>query len=67
MAATQGNPESSGVLVSVDTIQSKLSTAPFNELAKTLELLHDTEKQVFFGLLAPPTLVKLGPSYPTTH
>jgi uncharacterized protein (TIGR04255 family) len=67
LAATPGNPEASGVLVSVDTIQDKLSATPFDELAKTLKSLHDTEKQVFFGLLAQPTLAKLGPSYPTTH
>jgi uncharacterized protein (TIGR04255 family) len=63
--ATLGRPEASGVLVNVDVILPSVSDDPLPGLAEDLELLHSTEKEIFFGLLAKPTLEKLGPTYPT--
>jgi uncharacterized protein (TIGR04255 family) len=63
--ATPANPEASGVVVSVDVILPKMSDDSQGKLAEALELLHSTEKEIFFGLIAKPTLEKLGPTYPT--
>jgi uncharacterized protein (TIGR04255 family) len=53
-----------GVMLAVDTLKDLSSMAA---LSDTLELLHSTEKEIFFGLLSDATLKKLGPKYSTTH
>lgn len=65
--ATPGNPEATGVMVSVDVILPKVNDDPVASLPEALELLHTTEKEIFFGLLAKPTLEKLGPTYTKIH
>jgi uncharacterized protein (TIGR04255 family) len=62
-----GNPERNGVLVSVDVIQDKTGGHAVSVLPELLELLHMTEKEIFFGLLTETTLEKLGPSYQNIH
>lgn len=65
--ASPGNPERTGVLVSVDVIQDKTDGNAVSALPELLELLHVTEKEIFFGLLTETTLEKLGPSYQNIH
>jgi uncharacterized protein (TIGR04255 family) len=62
--ATHGDAEATGVMVSVDVILPNVSADPLAGLPEALELLHSTEKEIFFGLLAKQTLEKLGPTYP---
>ena len=53
----------SGVMVDVDTIR----TGPFSnaaaDLSESLELVHTTEKEIFFSLLTDDTLNRLGPEW----
>jgi uncharacterized protein (TIGR04255 family) len=58
--------EEVGVVISVDTVCNS-SGADAVELPQILETMHETEKEVFFGLLQGPTLERLGPRYPATH
>jgi uncharacterized protein (TIGR04255 family) len=63
--ATPTGPETSGVIVSVDVALNKLGAGASGTISDDLELLHSTEKEIFFGLLAKQTIEKLGPTYPT--
>jgi uncharacterized protein (TIGR04255 family) len=54
-----------GILLSVDTIRNAGTEDVSGALPDILETLHHTEKEIFFGLLAPETLQKLEPIYPT--
>jgi uncharacterized protein (TIGR04255 family) len=65
VAATPGNPEAMGVLMSVDSVLKVSDEEPRAALSRVLETVHDTEKEIFFGMIAKPTLQKLGPTYPT--
>lgn len=69
MAPTGPNTFSEkGVTLSVDTIHNLPPNIDVRaELPEILDRLHNTEKEIFFGLLAPATLEKLGPVYPTKH
>jgi uncharacterized protein (TIGR04255 family) len=63
-----GRPgEEVGVVISVDTVRNSDGVDARAELPQILETLHETEKEVFFGLLKPSTIEKLGPRYPATH
>jgi uncharacterized protein (TIGR04255 family) len=59
--------EETGVVISVDTVSNSPGTDAIAELPQVLETLHETEKEVFFGLLQASTLERLGPRYPATH
>ncbi len=62
-----GSPEEVGVVISVDTVRNSPQSGVGTDLPQLLETLHETEKEIFFGLLKPETLKKLGPRYPATH
>jgi len=63
-----GQPgEEVGVVISVDTVRDSSGLDASTELPQVLETLHETEKEVFFGLLQGSTIEKLGPRYPATH
>lgn len=64
-----GQPnEEVGVVISVDTVRDSAgSIEARTELPQVLETLHETEKEIFFGLLQGSTIEKLGPRYPATH
>jgi uncharacterized protein (TIGR04255 family) len=63
-----GHPtEEVGVVISVDTVCDSAGLDASVELPQVLETLHETEKQVFFGLLKGSTIERLGPRYPATH
>jgi uncharacterized protein (TIGR04255 family) len=55
--------ESKGVLLSVDVYRDGPFLNFSDELPNLLDILHSTEKELFFGLLAPETLQKLNPSW----
>jgi uncharacterized protein (TIGR04255 family) len=57
-----GKPLATGVLLDVDTVKSGPMT-PATEVPAALELLHTVEKEIFFSLLRPDTLEKLGPEW----
>jgi uncharacterized protein (TIGR04255 family) len=63
--SVQGSPGESGVLMSVDTSIAATSNDARAALPQVLETVHDTEKEIFFGMLSRATLEKLGPTYPT--
>jgi uncharacterized protein (TIGR04255 family) len=63
IAAHGNKTEGKGVLLSVDVIREIQSLDFFEELPGLLDALHETEKEVFFGLLTPETLEKLNPSW----
>ena len=52
-----------GVLLAVDTIRPGPFDNFFARLPELIESVHDTEKQIYFGLLTKETLEKLGPRY----
>jgi uncharacterized protein (TIGR04255 family) len=56
-----------GVIISVDTVCDSTGDDVVAALPQVLETLHETEKEVFFGLLTSPTIERLGPRYPATH
>jgi uncharacterized protein (TIGR04255 family) len=58
-----GSAEETGVMISVDTVRPSEQADPRVELPQVLEILHETEKEIFFGLLTESTLQKLGPRY----
>jgi len=62
-----GAPEAQGVLISVDTVIQATDETPSTALPRVLEILHETEKEIFFGLLSGSALEKLGPMYPAKH
>jgi uncharacterized protein (TIGR04255 family) len=62
-----GFGEEVGVVVAVDVVRDPVGQDPRADLPDALEVLHDTEKSVFFGLMKESTLQKLGPRYPTAH
>ncbi len=63
-----GQPrEEVGVVISVDTVRNSATLDASAELPKVLELLHETEKEIYFGLLKGSTIEKLGPRYSTAH
>ena len=59
--------EETGVVISVDTLRNSVGLDASAELPQVLETLHETEKEIFFGLLKGATIEKLGPRYPSTH
>jgi uncharacterized protein (TIGR04255 family) len=65
--AIPGHAEEVGVVISVDTLRNSAGVDASTELPQVLEMMHETEKEVFFGLLNGPTIEKLGPRYPATH
>jgi uncharacterized protein (TIGR04255 family) len=66
-ANVPGSGEEMGVAIVVDTIRNADGSDSITELPAILELLHQTEKEIFFGLLKGSTLETLGPRYPVTH
>lgn len=56
-----------GVLLSVDSSKEVKEENYLVRLPQTLEILHTTEKEVFFGLLSSTTLDKLKPRYAAKH
>jgi len=67
VAAVPGHEEEVGVVISVDTVRNSAGLDASVELPQVLETMHETEKEVFFGLLKGSTTEKLGPRYPATH
>ena len=65
--AVPGHAEEVGVVISVDTLRNSAGLNASAELPQVLEMMHETEKEVFFGLLNESTVEKLGPRYPATH
>lgn len=57
------NVTNTGVVVSVDTQHAGPYRDFLKELPDVLDLVHNTEKQVYFSLLQKDTLEKLGPMY----
>lgn len=53
----------SGLLVTVDTIKLGPLANFASDFSKVLGILHMAEKEVFFSLLTPETLQKLGPEW----
>jgi|ERR1700722_1706930 len=62
-----GQPEEVGVVISVDTLRNSAGLNASAELPQVLEMMHETEKEVFFGLLGGSTIENLGPRYPAKH
>jgi uncharacterized protein (TIGR04255 family) len=57
-----------GVIISVDTVRNSTGDDVISSLPhQVLETLHETEKEIFFGLLTDPTIERLGPRYPAAH
>lgn len=52
-----------GVVITVDTICNRTLTSLQSEFFDALDVVHRTEKEVFFSLLTPSTLKKLGPRW----
>jgi uncharacterized protein (TIGR04255 family) len=65
--AIPGHPEECGVVISIDTLRSSAGLIASAELPQVLEMMHETEKEVFFGLLSVSTIQNLGPRYPATN
>jgi uncharacterized protein (TIGR04255 family) len=65
--AVPGHADEVGVAISVDTVLNSAGLNASAELPQALEMMHETEKEVFFGLLNGSTIEKLGPRYPATH
>ncbi len=62
-----GYSEQAGVLVTVDVARNPSGLDAAAELPQVLEIMHKTEKEIFFGLLKESTVRELGPRYPTRH
>jgi len=58
-----GKQRVNGVLVSVDTVCNKNIENFWDNTDKYLELVHQTEKNIYFNVLTETTLKKLGPEY----
>jgi uncharacterized protein (TIGR04255 family) len=56
-----------GVLLNIDTVKPTSEAELPGNLSQVLETVHITEKEIFFGLIAPATLTRLGPTYGTKH
>ena len=65
--AVPGYAEEVGVVITVDTLRDFTGIDARAELPAVLEMMHETEKELFFGLLNGSTIEKLGPRYPATH
>jgi uncharacterized protein (TIGR04255 family) len=62
LVKTQNGDSFSGIMVSVDSISSRMDQFAVNGEGE-LNLIHDTEKRIFFDILTPEVLSKLGPTW----
>jgi uncharacterized protein (TIGR04255 family) len=62
-----GETSVSGLLVDVDTLRTKVSTAFWDAEPELLENAHQVAKQTFYSLLTDATLESLEPIYDDTH
>jgi uncharacterized protein (TIGR04255 family) len=60
--ADGSEPEVYGVLLDIDTVKEGTFHLA-NEASGVADLVHDTAKDIFFSLLTPETLQRLGPEY----
>lgn len=63
-ANVQGKEALSGVMLDVDTQKVGPFKNFWTEFTDTIELIHNTEKEIFFGLLTNDSVEKLKPTWP---
>lgn len=63
MTTADGRTQIVGTMVDVDTIFMEVEDDFWGTIEKNLELIHSTEKEIFFSILTDSTLAKLEPEY----
>lgn len=63
IVAEENKPERNGILINIDSIDNAPPVNFWEVLSENLELIHEANKELFFGFLEKDTLISLEPTY----